>query len=72
MLKISYNKGKLNLKRKGNIEENYIVLNILLKETIKEATLLKKYNKTDIENLIKDLMTQDFNEKNVNINYIVN
>lgn len=69
MIKIIYKHGKWQLKRNGNIEENYIVLDILMKETVKEMMLLHGYNKTDADSFIKKLLTLDLNENISNIKY---
>ena len=68
MIKIIYKHGKWQLKRNGNLEENYIVLNVLMKETVKEMMLLYGYNKADAESFIKKLLTLDLN-KEINIKY---
>ena len=68
MIKIIYKHGKWQLKRNGNLEENYIVLNVLMKETVKEMMLLHGYNKADAESFIKKLLTLDLN-KEINIKY---
>nr|DAI04388.1 MAG TPA: hypothetical protein [Caudoviricetes sp.] len=69
MIKIIYKHGKWQLKRNGNIEENYIVLDILMKETVKEMMLLHGYNKADADSFIKKLLTLDLNENISNIKY---
>lgn len=69
MIKIIYKHGKWQLKRNGNIEENYIVLDILMKETVKEMMLLYGYNKADADSFIKKLLTLDLNENISNIKY---
>lgn len=69
MIKIIYKDGKWQLKRNGNIEENYIVLEVLMKETVKEMMFLHGYNKTEAESFIKKLLTLNLNEEIGNIKY---
>jgi hypothetical protein len=69
VIKIIYKHGKWQLKRNGNIEENYIVLDILMKETVKEMMLLHEYNKANADSFIKKLLTLDLNENISNIKY---
>ena len=69
MIKIIYKDGKLQLKRNGNIKENYIVLEVLMKETVKEMMFLHGYNKTEAESFIEKLLTLNLNEEIGNIKY---
>lgn len=69
LIKITYNNGKWKMKRKGNIEENYIAVNMLVKQTIKEMTLLNKYSKINAENFIKDVLKLDLDENIDSIDY---
>ena len=69
MIKIIYKHGKWQLKRNVNIEENYIVLDVLMKETVKEMMFLHGYNKADAESFIKKLLALNLNEEIGNIKY---